>query len=144
MSDNQQQQQQYGYLPIGPNDRVQIWHSSTYRSSNLRVEVLSQLGEAKQERSHLRRIILEETTICAILEQELENIGSLVFNDLEQECIAIGKIRNMLCAHIDILDNKLQAVEQQVNDLNEFWHAWLRRGVGAPIPQYNLHWCRQS
>lgn len=141
MSDNQQQQQQYGYLPIGPNDRVQIWHSSTYRSSNLRVEVFSQLGKAKQERSHLRRIILEETTICAILEQELENIGSLVFNDLEEECIAIGKIRNMLCAHIDILDNKLQAVEQQVDDLNEFRHVWLSREVAMSNER---HWmCNQ-
>jgi hypothetical protein len=142
MSDNHQQNpnnnhQQYGYVPIGPNDRPRIRHQSSYRSSIFRGEVFSQLGRAKQERTRLQRIIREETAIADVLLTELEDIGTLVFNDLLEERVALGKIRNMICTHVDILENKLQSVLEEIEALHEFWHDWLRRGMDAPISQYN-------
>jgi hypothetical protein len=129
---------QYGYVPIGPNTVPNIYYQSDYTRTSLRREVFNQRGRTKQECQKLRRIHAEQTAILKTLAKELDDIGTLVFGDLEEEQIAIGKLHNMLSRYLEMIDVRLEFFETELRVYEIYWHDWMRRGIGENIPQYNL------
>jgi hypothetical protein len=129
----------YGYMPIGPDVRVRLPYSSTYTTSSLRREVFSDRGKTKMELQKLRRIKQEHQAMIECLDTELEKIGFLVFNDLEDERIAIGKTLNCIGEHALLIDYKMDMLENHLDNLMSFWRSWLTRGIGENVPQYNLN-----
>ena len=142
----------YGYVPISQNDTPRIAfateinnttlrrevNSHLGRRTSLRREVFFRLGKIKSEKLYFHRMYYERDAQMKTLHNELENIGTLVFNDLEEERIALGQLHNMLLEHTEVIARKYADLEQEQFDLELLWRCYLTRGFGGPIPQYNL------
>jgi hypothetical protein len=141
----------YGYVPISQNDTPRIAFATEINNTtlrrervvnstrtSLRREVFFRLGKIKSEKLYFHRIYYERDAQMKTLHNELENIGTLVFNDLEEERIALGQLHNMLLEHTEVIARKYADLEQEQFDLELLWRCYLTRGFGGPIPQYNL------
>ena len=141
----------YGYVPISQNDTPRIAFATEINNTtlrrervvnsqrtSLRREVFFRLGKIKSEKLYFHRIYYERDAQMKTLHNELENIGTLVFNDLEEERIALGQLHNMLLEHTEVIKRKHADLEQEQFDLELLWRCYLTRGFGGPIPQYNL------
>ena len=142
----------YGYVPISQNDTPRIAFATEISHTTLRREVNShlgrrtslgrevffRLGKIKSEKLYFHRTYYERDAQMKTLHNELENIGTLVFNDLEEERIALGQLHNMLLEHTEVIKRKHADLEQEQFDLELLWRCYLTRGFGGPIPQYNL------
>jgi hypothetical protein len=117
--------QPYGYVPV-TMARSRIFHTSNRRTS-LRREVFSRMGKIKQEIMRLRRHNKELRAECQILELEMENIGTLVFGDLEEERVALAVIWDMLDCLRSINEGKLPSLRQELEGLVHVWDTHMTR-----------------
>jgi hypothetical protein len=130
--------QPFGYVPM-TMARSRILHTSNRRAS-LRREVFSRMGKVKEEILRLRRKSKELEAECEVLQVEMENIGTLAFDDLEEERVAIAVTWDMLDCLRSINEDKLPCLRQELEGLVHVWDTHMTREVLGNMYLGNERW----